>query len=76
MSTGSKVTSLQSSKCPKKVQFTFFSFWGVASLKMVPCPIFLPDSNSLLSGLSNEVLFVSEFISQDDLKKEKGLVKA
>ena len=36
---------------------------------------FSPDSKRFLSGLSNEVLFVSEFISKGDQRRQKFQVK-
>ena len=36
---------------------------------------FLLDSKSFLLGLSNEVLFVTEFISEGEKKKQKVRVK-
>ena len=50
----------------------FSVFWGVALLRMVLCQILhLILSKSFLAGLSYEALSVSEFISEDDKKKQK-----
>ena len=57
------------------VQVMLFQFLGRGLAQDDAMPNFLPDSNSSLSGLSNEVLFVSEFISKGDQKKQKVLVK-
>ena len=46
------------------VQVMLFQFFGRSHAHGGATPIFLPDSNSSLSGLSNEVLFLSEFISE------------
>ena len=48
------------------VQVMLFQFLGVQ---------FSPDSKSFLSGLSNGALFVSEFISKDDKRKQKVWAK-
>ena len=48
-----------------------FQFLGPGLAQDGAMSNFLPDSKSSLSGLSNEALFVSEFISEDDKKKQK-----
>ena len=46
----------------------YFQFLGRGLAQDSTMPKFLPDSNSALSRLSNEV---SEFTSEGDLKKQK-----
>ena len=53
----------------------FFQFLWCGHAQDGAMPSFSPDSKSFLLGLSNEVLFVSEFISEGDQKKQKVVVK-
>ena len=48
------------------VQVMLFQFLGPGFAQDGATSNFSPDSKSSLSGLSNEALFVSEFISEDD----------
>ena len=55
-------------ECPRQVlvQVMLFQFLECCLAQDGAMPNFSPDSNSSLSGLSNELLFVSEFISEGD----------
>ena len=48
------------------VQVMLFQFLGHGHPQVSATPNSLPDSKSSVSGLSNEVLFVSEFISEGE----------
>ena len=52
------------------VQVVLFQFWGRGYRQDDAMFIFISYSKSSLSGLSNEVLSVSEFISEGDQTKQ------